>query len=44
MKRDNVSLTPEEARLYEKYSVEEVTKMAQYRPVSSTDKSSKSQN
>lgn len=44
MKRENVSLTPEEARLYEKYSVEQVIKMACYRPISSTDKSDKSKN
>ena len=38
MKRTDAMLTPEECRLYERYSVEQVQAMARIRPVASTDK------
>lgn len=37
MDRKDVTLTPEEARLYEKFSVLEVQKAATHRPIASTD-------
>ena len=37
MKRTDAMLTPEEARLYERYSVEQAQAMACIRPVASTD-------
>lgn len=38
MKREDVSLTSEEARLYEKFMVSQVIDMAQINPVNSTKK------
>ncbi len=38
MKREHVTLTPEEARRYEMFSVLETQKAAQHRPIASTDK------
>ncbi|MCU6294575.1 hypothetical protein [Escherichia coli] len=38
MKRIDAMLTPEECRLYERYSVEQAQEMARIRPVASTDK------
>ncbi|WEM33592.1 hypothetical protein EJP02_531 [Escherichia phage EJP2] len=38
MKRVDAMLTPEESRLYERYSVEQAQAMARIRPVASTDK------
>lgn len=38
MKRIDAMLTPEESRLYERYSVEQAQAMARIRPVASTDK------
>lgn len=37
MKRSNAVLTPEEARLYEKYSISEVQQAARHRPINTTD-------
>lgn len=38
MQRGDAMPTPEECRLYERYSVEQAQAMARIRPVSSTDK------
>lgn len=38
MKRIDAIPTPEECRLYERYSVEQAQAMARIRPVASTDK------
>lgn len=40
MKRKDVTLTPEEARRYEKFSVLETQKAAQHRPIASTEATS----
>lgn len=41
MKREDVTLTPEESRRYEKFSVLETQKAAQHRPIASTDEKDK---
>lgn len=40
MKREDVTLTPEESRRYEKFSVLETQKDATHRPIASTDATS----
>lgn len=37
MQRDDVALTPEEARIYERFSVEQVQQAVQSRPINVMD-------